>query len=90
MTMSRIHTSSAVAAMIVVLAACGGGDAGSEPQAEADPLAAVPDQATQNAPAMVSYLASLSKALSEVREAIDLSALGSMFTSDSTEPEPLP
>jgi hypothetical protein len=50
-------------------------------------LEAVPAEATQSAPAMVSYLATLSQMLAEAREAIDLSALGSLFTSDTTEPE---
>jgi len=35
----------------------------------------------------VSYLATLAQMLSEAREAIDLTALASMFTSDTTEPE---
>ncbi len=52
-----------------------------------DPLAAVPAEAAQSAPGMVSYLATLAQLLSEAREAIDLTALASMFTSDTTEPE---
>jgi hypothetical protein len=84
--MIRVHAQAAVAAAVILLVACGGGG-GSEPPAQADPLAAVPSDATQSAPAMVSYLASLSRTLSEVREAIDLSALSSLFTSETNEPE---
>jgi hypothetical protein len=68
-----------------LLAGCGGGGGNAAPQA--DPLEAVPAEATQSAPAMVSYLATLSQMLADAREAIDLSALGSLFTSDTTEPE---
>jgi hypothetical protein len=68
-----------------VLAGCGGG--GNDAPPLVDPLAAVPAEAAQSAPGMVSYLATLAQLLSEAREAIDLTALASMFTSDTTEPE---
>lgn len=69
-----------------LFAGCGGGGT-NDPAPQADPLEAVPAEATQSAPAMVSYLATLSQMLAEAREAIDLSALGSLFTSDTTDPE---
>lgn len=74
-------------AAAAVLSACGGGGGGSDSAPQADPLQAVPAEATQSAPAMVSYLSTLSQMLADAREAIDLSAIGSLFTSDTTEPE---
>lgn len=73
-------------ATAAVLAGCGGGGGGDDAPA-ADPLAAVPGEATQSSTGMVSYLSSLAQLLSDVREAIDLSSLASLVTSDTTEPE---
>lgn len=72
-------------ATAAVLVGCGGGGGGEAPAA--DPLAAVPGEATQSSTGMVSYLSSLAQLLSEAREAIDLSSLASLFTSDTAEPE---
>jgi hypothetical protein len=79
------HVLVAIAA-VGLLAGCGGGGNGNAAP-QADPLQAVPAEATQSAPAMVSYLATLSQLLADAREAIDLSAVGSLFTSDTSEPE---
>jgi len=79
------HVVVAIAAAGLLAGCGGGGDGNAAPQA--DPLEVVPAEATQSAPAMVAYLATLSQMLTEAREAIDLSALGSLFTSDTTEPE---
>lgn len=68
-----------------LLAGCGGGGGGDTPVA--DPLAAVPGEATQSASGMVTYLSTLAQLMSDAREAIDLSALAALFTSDTTEPE---
>lgn len=73
-------------ATAAALTGCGGGGGGDDSPA-VDPLAAVPGEATQSSTGMVSYLSGLAQLLSEAREAIDLSTLASLFTSDSTEPE---
>ncbi len=86
--MKRVQRLTSAAALCLLLAACGGG--GSDASVPDDPLAAVPDGATRSAPTMVAYLDSLTKVMSEVREAIDLTLLASMFTSDDTEPEAVP
>jgi hypothetical protein len=72
-------------AIAFTLSACGGGGGDGTPSA--DPLDGVPAQATTSASGLVSYLLGLTQAMSEVREAIDLSALASLFTSEDTEPE---
>lgn len=73
-------------AIALTLSACGGGGGG-DATPPADPLDGVPAQATASASGLVSYLLGLTQAMSEVREAIDLSALASLFTSEDTEPE---
>jgi hypothetical protein len=73
-------------ALASALAACGGGD---DAPPAADPLAEVPGEATQSATGLVAYLSTLAQLASEAREAIDLTALAALFTSDTTEPEPV-
>jgi len=82
------HTRSLFLALATAaaLAGCGGGGGGGDTPA-ADPLAAVPGEATQSSTGMVSYLSSLTQLLSEARESIDLTSLATLFTSDTTEPE---
>lgn len=87
--MTTIRNGLLVLATALALAACGGGGGG-DASAAADPLDGVPSQATASASGLVSYLLGLTRSMSEVREAIDLSALASLFTSEDTEPEVVP
>ncbi len=82
---STIRHGLLVLAIALTLSACGGGGGGAT--SPADPLDGVPAQATTSASGLVSYLLGLTQAMSEVREAIDLSALASLFTNEDTEPE---
>ena len=84
--MTTIRSATLVLAVALALGACGGGGS-SEAAPTADPLDSVPTQATTSAPGLVSYLLGLTQAMSDVREAIDLSTLASLFTSEDTEPE---
>jgi hypothetical protein len=75
----------ALAAIPLALAGCFGGD---DNPAPADPLAAVPDSATQSVAGTVDYLNLLVQNPTETREAIDVTAVV-LPTSDTTEPQPL-
>ena len=77
----------AVAATLALTACFGGGDADPAVIA-ADPLAAVPDSATQSVSGTVNYLAVLGNSPSETREPIDVTALD-LPISDTTEPQAL-
>ena len=74
MTTTRLSTWFALAAVPLALAGCfGGGD--SDSPVPADPLAAVPDNATQSVAGTVDYLNVLNQNPTETREAIDVSAV---------------
>ncbi len=78
-----------LAAVLLVsggLAGCFGGGDDSTPVAGSDPLATVPDSATQSVSGFIAYLVALAANLSDSREPIDVSAL-TLPTSDTTEPE---
>ena len=84
---TRLSTWLVLAAIPLALAGCfGGGD--SDSPAAADPLAAVPDAATQSVAGLVDYLIVLNQNPTETREAIDVSAVV-LPTSDTTEPQAL-
>ena len=87
MTKTRISTWLALAVIPLALAGCWGDDSSNTPAA-ADPLAAVPDSATQSIAGMVDYLNVLNQNQSETREAIDVTAVV-LPTSDTTEPQAL-
>lgn len=84
--MNRIKTLLALAAVSLALAGCGGGDG--DAVVPADPLATVPDAATQTVAGTVDYLNVLSLNLTETREPIDVTAVV-LPTSDDTEPTAL-
>ena len=87
MTKARLSTWLALAAVSLALAGCWGDDSSDTPAA-ADPLAAVPDSATQSVAGTVDYLNVLNQNPSETREAIDVTAVV-LPTSDTTEPQAL-
>lgn len=81
---TRLSTWLALAVIPLALAGCFGDDDSNV----ADPLAAVPDTATQSVAGMVDYLNVLNQNQSETREAIDVTAVV-LPTSDTTEPQTL-
>ncbi len=84
---TRLSTWLVLATIPLALAGCfGGGD--NDSPAAADPLAAVPDSATQSVAGTVDYLNMLIQNPTETREAIDVSAVV-LPTSDTTEPQAL-
>lgn len=83
--MTNIRNGLLVLAAALTFSACGGGGGDAAPAT--DPLDGVPAQAATSASGLVSYLLGLTQSMTEVREAIDLSALASLFTSEDTEPE---
>lgn len=87
---TRLSTWLALAAIPLALAGCFGDDDNNVavPPAAADPLAAVPDSATQSIAGTVDYLNVLNQNQSETREAIDVTAVV-LPTSDTTEPQAL-
>ena len=85
--MNRIKTLLALAAVSLALAGCGGGDDGAATP-PADPLATVPDSATQSVAGTVDYLNVLNQNASDTREPIDVTAIV-LPTSDDTEPTAL-
>ena len=87
MTQRRLHWTGLAAAALATagLAGCFGGGDG-DASVPADPLAAVPDTATQSATGLVNYLVTLLANLNDTREPIDITAV-TLVTSDTTEPE---
>ena len=83
---TRLSTWLALAAIPLALAGCFGG--GDDTPVAADPLAAVPDSATQSVAGTVDYLNLLIQNPSDTREAIDVTAVV-LPTSDTTEPQAL-
>jgi hypothetical protein len=82
----RFHTLLAMAGACAALAGCFGGDDNTAAApAPADPLAAVPAEATATAQGTVDYQVALAAASSETREPIDLTNV-TLPTSDTTEP----
>ncbi|HEU5294443.1 MAG TPA: hypothetical protein VFU71_06620 [Burkholderiaceae bacterium] len=88
--MTKFKTSVLLAGAVVVLAACGGGGGGDDtPPVQADPLDALPPEATQSVSAWISFLDRLSKAPgAEVREGFGVSSNGvtSVPGDDAAEP----
>src|SRR5262245_33071569 len=76
--MTKFNASLAVAAAVALLAACGGGGGGSDtPPVQADPLDALPVEATQTVSAWVGFLDRLTKAPgADVREGFGVSSNG--------------
>ena len=87
--MNRIKTllSVSVAVASVALSGCFGGGDG-DAVVPADPLASVPDSATQSVAGTVDYLNVLNQNPSDTREPIDVTAIV-LPTSDDTEPTAL-
>ena len=76
----------AAAVMTVALSGCFGGGDDNSPAAGVDPLATVPDAASQTAAGTVDYLNVLAMNQTDTREAIDVTAVV-LPTSDDTEPQ---
>ena len=75
--MNTFKTSLVLVSAVMVLAACGGGGGGDTPVAQADPLDALPVEATQSVSAWVGFLDRLTKtAGADVREGFGLSSSG--------------
>lgn len=75
--MTRFKTRFVLAAAMAALAACGGGGGGDTPAAQADPLDALPAEATQSVSAWVGFLDRLTKAPgADVREGFGVSSNG--------------
>ena len=84
---TQLVKAATAASVAAALAGCfGGGDDEAPPPA--DPLASVPDSATQTVAGTLDYLTTLSKNQSDTREPIDVSKLV-LPTSDTTEPQAL-
>jgi hypothetical protein len=77
----------ALAAATVLLGACGGGR-DDDPAPPPDPLAAVPESASQSSAGLVAYLWMLANNKSETREPVALDGF-SPPQPDNTEPEPV-
>ena len=74
--MTYLRTALAAAAAAMVLAACGGGGGGDTPT-QADPLDALPTEATQSVSAWIGFLTNLTKAAgAEMREGFEISSTG--------------
>jgi ABC-type glycerol-3-phosphate transport system substrate-binding protein len=89
--MMYLRTSLVAGAAAVVLAACGGGGGGDTP-AQADPLDALPTEATQSVSAWIGFLTSLTKAAgAEMREGFEISSTGvnGVPVDDTGEPSTL-
>jgi len=90
--MMKFKTSLVLASVVMALAACGGGGGGDVPPAQADPLDALPAEATQSVSAWVGFLQRLIVAAgADVREGFGLSSNGvtSVPGDDVAEPTPL-
>ncbi len=84
--MNRLTSLLTLATAAAALSGCfGGGDDNNSPPA-ADPLASVPDTATQTAAGTVAYLNVLAMNQSDTREAIDVTAVV-LPTVDDKEPD---
>ena len=87
--MMKFKSSLLLAGATVVIAACGGGGGGDTPAVQADPLDALPTEATQSVSAWVGFLDRLVKAASaDAREGFGLSSTGvtSVPGDDGAEP----
>ena len=88
----KFTTSVLLAAAVMALAACGGGGGGGgneTPPVQADPLDALPPEATQSVSAWISFLDRLAKAPgAELREGFGVSSTGvtSVPGDDAAEP----
>jgi len=87
----KFKTSVLLTAAVMVLAACGGGGGGGgdTTPAQADPLDALPPEATQSVSAWISFLDRLAKAPgADVREGFGVSSTGvtSVPGDDAAEP----
>ncbi len=80
----KLARAAALVATTAALAGCFGGGGDAAPAA--DPLAAVPESATQSVAGLYAYLVSLIANSSDSRDPIDITAL-TLPTSDSTEAE---
>jgi hypothetical protein len=78
----------ALAAATVLLGACGGGGKDDDPVPPPDPLAAVPESASQASAGLVAYLLALAINKSETREPVTLDGFDPPRP-DNTEPEPV-
>ena len=90
--MMKFKTSLVLAGAVMALVACGGGGASDAPATQADPLDALPAEATQSVSAWVGYLQRLIVAAgADVREGFGLSSTGvtSVPGDDVAEPTAL-
>jgi hypothetical protein len=77
LAMIKLKISVLLAAAVVALAACGGGGGGDMPAVQADPLDALPSEATRSVSAWVGFLDRLTKAAgADVREGFGVSSNG--------------
>lgn len=87
--MTKLKTRLMLATAVAVLAGCGGGGGGDTPAVQADPLDALPTEATQSVSAWVAFLDRLTKAPgADVREGFGVSSNGvtSVPGDDAAEP----
>jgi ABC-type glycerol-3-phosphate transport system substrate-binding protein len=88
--MMKFKSSLLLASAVVAIAACGGGGGGNDmPPVQADPLDALPIEATQSVSGWVGFLDRLIKAANaDVREGFGLSSIGvtSVPGDDAAEP----
>ena len=87
--MTTLKTRLMLATAVAVLAGCGGGGGGDTPAVQADPLDALPTEATQSGSAWVAFLDRLTKAPgADVREGFGVSSNGvtSVPGDDAAEP----
>ncbi|MBE7418483.1 MAG: hypothetical protein HS128_12195 [Ideonella sp.] len=90
--LQRFKLWAGMAGVAVVLAACGGGGGGTEMPVAADPLDAMPAEATQSTSTLMAYLERLVKAQgADEREAFAMSSAGTgaLPVDDVGEPMPL-
>ena len=90
--MIKFKTSLLLASTSIVIAACGGGGGNDAPPVQADPLDALPAEATQSVSAWVDFLDRLTKASgADSREGFGISSMGvtSVPGDDVAEPTAL-
>ena len=90
--MMKFKTSLVLASAVMALTACGGGGGSDTPAVQADPLDALPAEATQSVGAWVGFLERLIQATgADVREGFGLSSRGvtSVPGDDVAEPTAL-